>query len=212
MGKQIKYIGVDLSHWQGVIDFEKLSKVVDFAILKIGGSDNTDFYYLDKNFEHNYNQCRKYGIKTGAYWFAGSLSQGKEAGKLEARYCYAAIKNKKFELPIYLDYELGYNTAKEANTDYCFGFLTHLESCGCFVGIYGSDISTFKDKLDFFRLKDRFSIWVARYKKEPQFVQTYDMWQSTSKGRRAGINGYVDIDYMYRDLPKIITSKHFNNC
>ena len=212
MKKQILYTGVDISHWQGKIDFEKLSREIDFAILKLGGSDKTDFFYIDKNFEEYYNECKKYKIKTGCYWFAGQESYGSMSGKSEAAYVKAAIKNKSFELPIYLDFEKGSYDRRDANTSYCETFCKSLEADHYFVGIYGSDISTFKHMLDYDKIKNRFSLWVARYGHKPTYATNYDVWQYTSKGQISGITGNVDIDFMYKNLPYIIVSKHFNNC
>lgn len=212
LAKQIKLLGCDISHWQGNIDFKKLAKLVNFVIIKLGGSDTTtDFFYIDKNFESYYAAAKAAGLSVGCYWFVGKNSTGSEDGLREAKYIHAAIKDKSFEMPVYIDFEKGSKIYKDKNTAYCVACGNALEKLGYFVGIYASDISGFKEMLNLTDLR-RFSLWVARYGKEPQYVTNYHLWQYSSKGNLDGIIGYVDLDYAYLDLPKIIKSKHFNNC
>lgn len=207
---QIKLRGCDVSHWQGNIDFEKLKESCDFVIIKAGGSDTSDFYYVDSKFEKNYKAAKAAGLKVGCYFYAGKYSQGVECGKREAIYFHNMMLNKSFEMPVYLDYEAATNSKRADNTAYAVAFCNTLEKLGYFVGIYGGDILTFKGLLDYEKIR-KFSIWVARYGKQPA-VKSYHVWQYTSKGKLPGIRGNVDLDYAYLSLPDIITKKHFNNC
>lgn len=208
---QIKLTGCDVSHWQGNINFKELAKHVDFVILKAGGTDTTDFYYVDKKFETNYKAAKEAGLKVGCYFFAGEYASGLDNGRREAIYFYNIIKKKSFDMPVYLDYEIGNKEYKTSNTVYAVAFCETLERLGYFVGIYGSDISTFKEQLDYEKVR-RFSLWVARYKKKPEYVKNYHMWQYTSCGKLPGIKGKVDLDYAYIDLASLIKKKHLNNC
>ena len=45
---------------------------------------------------------------------------------------------------------------------------------------------------------------------EPTNVQIYGMWQYSSTGRVAGINGNVDMDEAYYDFPDIMKRHHLN--
>lgn len=63
--------GVDFSHWQAKIAFEKLaSNNIEFAIFKAGeiptGSKKE---FLDEMYERNIREAKKYGIISGAYYF-----------------------------------------------------------------------------------------------------------------------------------------------
>ena len=53
-----------------------------------------------------------------------------------------------------------------------------------------------------------FTLWVARYGKEPS--RAWDVWQYSSTGSVPGIRGNVDLNYMSRDLPAIIRKAHKN--
>lgn len=202
--------GIDISHWQGKPDFSKLSKVVDFIILKAGGSDNSIRYYTDKEFKRNYEQCKKYGIPCGCYFFVGKKFTTAKQGQEQAKYFYNIIKGLKFEYPIYLDVETTTTEQKKGATDASIAFCDYLEDKGYYVGIYASDVSGFKERLDLARLKP-FDKWVARYGKKPQIVPDVNMWQYTEHGVIDGIkDSNVDMNECYIDYPKIIIEKHFN--
>ena len=79
-----------------------------------------------------------------------------------------------------------------------------------FAGIYASDISGFKDRLQLERLQGRFSLWVARYGKKPEFVKDYAIWQKSSKGDIKGIATKVDLDECTVNFSNIIKKKHLN--
>lgn len=62
--------GIDVSHWQGDINWASVkADGINFAIIKAGGSD--DGFYTDSKFETNYNEAVKAGISVGAYYFVG---------------------------------------------------------------------------------------------------------------------------------------------
>ena len=57
--------GIDVSSWQGIIDFEKVRQDgITFCIVKAGGSDSG--CYIDKRFYENISKATKAGIPCGA--------------------------------------------------------------------------------------------------------------------------------------------------
>ena len=201
--------GIDVSHWQGAIDWGKVRNAgIQFAIIKAGGSDAG--FYKDSRFEVNYAGCKTSGIHVGAYYFVGKNCTSKENGEADARRFLSLIKGKQFDMPVYLDFE-GPNAADvNGNTQAAIGFCKVLEDAGYFTGIYGSDISGFKERLHASALK-QFTWWVARYGNKPVFATaSMGMWQYSSIGRINGINGNVDMDECYIDFPSVIKSKGFN--
>ena len=200
--------GVDLSRWNIVSDYKKVKKAgIDFAILKIGGSEAGLF--KDRRFETHYEGCKKAGISVGSYFYAGkdfiNSARGLEAG----RFCLSLLESRQFEFPIYIDIEENATAYREGATDAAISFCTLLEEHGYYAGIYGSDVSTFKSRVNIDRLT-RFDKWVARYGKKPVYVKQYGMWQKTSEGVVDSIGGYVDLDEAYIDYKKIMKSKHLN--
>ena len=59
--------GIDVSRWQGTIDWEKVkADGVEFAMLRAGyGQGN-----IDAQFERNAGECTRLGIPFGVYWFS----------------------------------------------------------------------------------------------------------------------------------------------
>lgn len=203
--------GIDVSRWQGTIDFEKVaSSGIDFVMIKAGGSDAG--FYTDRNFLYNYDNAKSVGLPVGAYYFAGSNSYGTEAGMNSAEHFLSIINGLSFEYPVVLDMETTDPTRKEEATDFCIAFCEFLENAGYYVMIYGSDISTFKDRLQIGRLT-AYDKWVAKYSKNPPYyVRQYNMWQYSSRGTVKGIEGNVDLNISYIDFEKLIMERGFNNC
>jgi len=203
---QIK--GIDVSHWNGCIDFDKVkASGVDFVIIKAGGSDKG--FYTDSRFRENYEKAKAAGLYVGAYYFAGKKFRGVEAGLADAQRFIEILNGLKFEYPVFIDIEAQENRYKEEITDAAVAFCNMLESAGYFVGIYASDISGYKDKLNHDRIKS-YAHWVARYGKEPEVCKEYGMWQHSSKGSVSGISGSVDMDISAVDYAKTIIEKGFN--
>ena len=201
--------GIDISHWQGVVDFKKVAEVFDFVIIKAGGSDAG--FYRDKKFETNYKKAKEAGLCVGAYYFVGKDCTSYAAGVADAKRFIELLAGKSFEYPVYIDIEQTPIVKRQGATDAVIGFCETMETAGYYVGVYASDISGFKDRLVLSRLL-AFDKWVARYGSKPKFVTRYGMWQKSSKGVVAGIKGNVDIDEAYLNYPAIMARKHLNGC
>lgn len=197
--------GIDISHWQGSINFKELD--TDFIIIKAGGSDKG--FYKDKMFETYYKYAKQYNIPVGAYYFVGPKCDSYTDGINDALKFIDIIAGKQFEMPVFIDFEAPDASNVVGNTNACIGFCRTMESAGYFTGIYASDISGFKERLMLSRLSD-FTLWVARYGKPIEYVRNWHIHQYSSKGTKKGIIGNVDLDQTPIDYPKIIKSKHFN--
>lgn len=203
---QIK--GIDISHWNGCIDFEKVkASGIEFVIIKAGGSDKG--FYTDSKFRENYEKAKAAGLYVGAYYFAGKYFRGIEAGINDAKKFIEILKGLKFDYPVFLDIEAQENRYKDLITDAAVAFCEEMEKAGYFVGIYASDISGFKDKLHHDRIAS-YAHWVARYGNEPKVCKEYGIWQYSSKGSVNGISGSVDMDISAVDYAKTIKEKGFN--
>ena len=200
--------GIDVSRFQGLIYWDKVvADSIGFAIIKAGGSD--DGFYTDSAFERNYSGAKAAGLPVGAYYYVGRLCISRADGIADAKRFLAMLEGKQFEYPVYIDLEETDPKNKAGATDAVIAFCETMEAAGYYCGIYASDISGFKDRLDISRLS-AFDKWVARYNGEPSYVDTYGMWQKSSAGRIGGINGNVDIDEAYQDYPAIIKANGLN--
>lgn len=214
---QIIAKGIDVSHWQGAIDFAAVkAQGFSFVIIKAGGADAG--YYKDPQFERYYADAVAAGLGVGAYYFTGPNFAGAAQGVLEARQFLQLIAGKKFDYPVAADVEAVPTSAgKKAITDATLAFLQTLEAAGYFASVYASDVSGFQSRLDDARLAT-FDHWVARYNTAgPQVVKSYGMWQyggSTNHIRAAKISGVAsaacDQNYAYKDYPAIIKGAGLN--
>lgn len=201
--------GIDVSHWQGIIDFNKVKATgIDFVIIKAGGSDSSK-PYKDSKFETNYSAAKAAGINVGCYYFVGSDCITLEKGITDANHFATLIKGKQFEYPVVMDVEAQDKKYKQGITAACIGFCSTMELLGYYVSIYASDVSGFHDRIN---LSDVVSYdkWVARYGNDPKVVKNYGIHQYNSKGSVDGIIGNVDLDYSYKDYPSIMKNKHLN--
>ena len=199
--------GIDISHWNGDIDFSKVAQSQNFVIIKAGGSDKG--FYKDKRFEEYYAQAKENGINVGAYYYVGSKCISYNDGVADAERFLNIVKGKQFEYPLYIDLESTDPKDKAGATEACIGFCRTLESHGYFAGIYASDLSGFMDRLNS-DLLTPFSKWVARYGNTVQYMKNHAIWQFSSKGAVDGIKGNVDLDISYLNFPDIMKKKHLN--
>lgn len=214
---QIIAKGIDVSHWQGTIDFAAVkAQGFSFVIIKAGGADAG--YYKDPQFERYYADAVAAGLGVGAYYFTGKNFAGATQGALEAQQFMQLIAGKKFGYPLAADVEAVPTSAgKKAITDATLAFLQTLEAAGYFASVYASDVSGFQSRLEDDRLK-AFDHWVARYNTAgPQVVKSFGLWQyggSVNYIRAAKISGVAsaacDQDYAYKDYPAIIKAAGLN--
>lgn len=87
---QLTY-GVDVSRWQGDIDWSAVAADgITFAMIKCGGGD--DGLYEDRKFQQNIQGALANGIQVGVYFYSGA-SNAREAYD-EASYCISLIREK----------------------------------------------------------------------------------------------------------------------
>ena len=206
MSEEIR--GIDVSHWQGEINWSEVAKSdIAFAMIKAGGSDSG--FYTDSKFERNYQGAKNNGVSVGVYYFVGPGFVSEEDGIADANRFLNIIEGKTFEMPIALDLESTSIDDKVGATEAAIAFCETLENAGYYVVIYGSDLYGFKDRMEIDRLKD-YDKWVARYGSKPTYVNEYGIWQYTSEGSINGIDGNVDLNIAYKDYPSIIKNAGLN--
>ena len=204
--------GLDISSYQKGISFDAIKNNVSFVILRAGftGWGTGVNYNKDSCFEDFYSKAKAKGLGVGAYWY--SCANTYDKGVAEANYMYNnCLKGKQFDYPIYIDVEDTHHQVGNKNgvTDAIIGFCKTLENKGYYVGIYASDISGFKDKMNINKLGS-YDKWVARYGSKPSYATSYGMWQSSSSGRISGYSGNLDTDVAYKDYPNIIKNAKLN--
>jgi lysozyme len=127
--------GIDISKWQGAIDFQKVKNSgIKFVIIRAGyGTKGKDEF-----FEANYKKAKAAGLHVGAYWY--SYADGFKEASEEADAFLRALFGKQFDYPVYLDMEE--KSQLDAGMDFCSGliktFCGKLEAAGYFAGFYTS--------------------------------------------------------------------------
>lgn len=206
-------LGIDVSKHNGNIDWYKVadSKNVEFALIRTGYGRKS-LNQIDPAFEANYNGCKRNGILVGAYHY--SYAQSVAESIAEAEFCCEIIKDKKFEFPIYFDFEDKTQThlSKQTCSEMVRAFCGVLEEKGYWAGIYSYD-SFFQTNLDS-TIPKRFAAWVARVENAfPKYVDEplVGIHQYSWKGNINGISGEVDLDRAFKDYPSLIRAAKKNN-
>lgn len=196
-------LGVDVSHHQGKIDWEKVKEDgYEFAIIRIGyrgyGTEGT--LNLDNRFHENIKDAQRAGLDVGVYFFAQAINE--EEALEEAEFVLKHLKGYKLELPIAYDPEsILYD---EARTDDVTGeqftknakvFCKRIRKAGYEPMIY-SNILWEAYELDLEKLSD-YPVWYADYEPLPQTPYDFVMWQYTSSGTVDGTKGRVDLNIQF---------------
>lgn len=197
----ISETGIDVSYYQGKIDWKKVKKAgIDFAIIRLGyrGYLNGTLK-LDSRFKYNIKEAQKAGVKVGVYFFTQALTE-QEAVE-EAKFCIKNVKKYDLEYPIVIDTEAINNEKARSHvteldadelTKVCNAFCKTVDKAGYESSIYASK-SWFLGKLNIEKL-DNCNKWLAHYTKVTDYIYDYNMWQYTSNGRVDGIKGRVDMN------------------
>lgn len=205
---QIEIQGIDISHWQGKIDFSKVKAAgKEFVIIKAGGSDNGR--YTDSMFSEYYDAAIKAGLHVGAYYFTGRNFYNVESGIADAEHFIKILNGRKFDFPVWCDIEATQPGRRDDATAAAIAFCDRLEQSRYFAGIYASVISGFKSRLDHDKLT-KYAHWAAQYGKKCKDADA-QMWQYSSTGKVDGISPRVDLDISYVSYPDIIIKKGLNN-
>lgn len=191
--------GIDISKWNGNIDFAKVKACgIDFAIIRAGFGTTG----IDRMFQINYKSARQAGMHVGAYWYSYAKTKAELQNEISA--FMNAIKGLQFEMPIYWDIEEEWVIN---NINYVIPIVcSALENAGYFAGYYTS-ASVNASVSD--ENKKRFTSWVAHWGKKAGTYKPLHQYSST--GEISGINGNVDLDFCSTNFPAIITAKKLNN-
>jgi len=194
--------GIDVSVWQGNIDWSKVKKAgIDYAIIRCGfGGDSTK--YDDSKFKRNADACEKYGIPYGVYLF--SYAENKTEALSEAKHVERLVKGRQLAYGVWLDLESKQQStlSKKKLADVAVTFSEYLEKKGYYVGLYAS-LYWHNSKLTDSRIK-AYDRWIAQWASKCSYKKSYGMWQYSSKGSVSGITGRVDMNYAYKDYPSIM--------
>lgn len=192
------YFGMDVSAWQGYIDYEK-AKNDGIEYVYIKATEGTS--YTDAYLKYNYENAKRQGMKVGFYHFVRARSN--EQAIAEARYFANAIAGLEPDCRLAMDFEEFGNLSLEQINAISLSFLTETQRVtGKEMVIY----SNTNDARNVFskELANNYPLWVANYgANEPYDNGKWNNWvgfQYTSRGNINGINGYVDLDSFTKEI------------
>ena len=198
---------IDVSRYQGEIDWERLAGKIGGAMLKTVSTNYSEFggIYIDPMFERNYAECKRLGIPVGAYYYI--YAQDAATVQAELSKLREALAGKTFNLPIAVDVED--NKLKplsaDALTDLVIAAADAIESWGLYAMVYTYTYYS-QTELNMDRLS-AYDLWIADYR-GTRPTRKHGMWQYTSEYKMAGVpnnDGLVDMSHVYKDYPGIIT-------
>lgn len=189
-------VGIDVSKWQGEIDFTALKNAgVEFIIIRVGtqlgfGESSLEDPYFRKNIEG----ATSVGIPIGIYYFSYATTE--EEAKEQASWVIEKLKDYKIDLPIAFDWESwsyfnGLGLSLHDINSIASVFLEEVEKVGYDGILYGSRnyLQNIWEPTE--------PVWLAHYTSKTNYQGAYMMWQLCDNGKVNGINGAVDINVMY---------------
>ncbi len=203
-GKEVSLAGIDVSEFQGNIDWEQVKSAgIDYAMIRIGyrGYGSGDIV-LDSTAEQNLAAANAAGVPVGVYFYSQAVTT--EEAMAEADAVLDLIMNYDIDYPVAYDWEIV--TGDSARTDdisvdtladCCVAFCERVKSAGYTPMIYQNKTVALL-KLDLPRLKD-YGFWLAEYDTKPTYYYDFQMWQYSSSGTVPGIEGTVDLNICFRD-------------
>lgn len=206
--KQDSYPGVDVSSFQGEIDWKKVKNSgIRFAMVRLGyrGYGQAGNMVVDEYARKNLEGAQKAGLEVGAYFFSQATSIDEVDD--EIFFFMQTLGDFELTMPIVLDWEYISDTARTAHVD--ARTLTDMQKHFCetmvnfgytpmvYFNWHLSDSSLFLSELE------DYPFWLALYQNRMTYPFRVEMWQYTCTGRVPGIQGDVDINVYMPDPTKM---------
>lgn len=203
-GKQVSYLGVDLSKYQKQVDFSAIqSEGIDFCMLRVGSRGyETGKIQEDEKFQEFLAGAEAVNMPVGLYFFSQAVTEAEAIE--EANFVLSKIGEHKISYPIAYDMEFIENDnsrietlTRDEKTRIAVAFLTRIEEAGYTGMLYGNKEWLLK-RIDLTKFEP-FDIWLTQEDNIPDYPYTYSMWQYTRQGEVYGIDGYVDLNISFID-------------
>lgn len=198
---------IDVSQWQGQIDWSKASKEVDLAILRASCGTSAD-----TRFQEYAKGCQKYGVPFGVYHYLMGGSEAAILNEIKVFYNTAKTYRPSFWVLDVEDPALLYANGKSLPMKTSFhGLVTYaynelrkrVGSTGKIVFYGGESVYEPYGRMSTIPWD---ALWIAAYGKNTGKVSStpkmaHDLHQYTSKGRISGINTNVDLSRLMGSKP-----------
>lgn len=210
----VKTFGIDVSYFQGNIDWDKVkAEGVTFAIIRVGyrGYGSAGTLVQDARFSEYIQGAKKAGLKVGVYFFTQAINTIEAVA--EADFVYERIKSYQLELPVYFDMEeITYDTGRLDSAKLSVAQKTALVEAFCdritskgYQGAVYSNPAWLTYYLDGAKLQAKYPTWLANYTMQTKWSGPFDIWQYGG-GPVNGVSSSVcDLDVRYQKLPSAVS-------
>lgn len=208
---ELNYEGVDVSNWQGYIDYEAVKNAgIEVVYIKASQGSNIKDAYFDLNYEN----AKQNGLKVGFYHFLTATNE--EEAQAEASFFASVISGKVPDCKLVMDYETFGGVGTEEINNIAKLFLETVEELTDKEIIIYSDLSNAQNTFDAY-LAENYELWLAYYGDYNELTNVETKWeeyvgiQYSDRGRVNGIAGSVDMDLYTEDIFLDETSEIPNN-
>lgn len=196
-GQEDVSFGVDVSSWQGEVDFKALKKAgCDFVFLRIGkgisGSISEDDCFAD-----NLKAAKAAGLKVGVYFYTTDNSVFQI--RADADWVADTLGNEKLDFPVAYDWEDFTNFQKYDINLYELNLI--YQSFAAELNQKGFDTMLYSSKFyleNVWEVGKGDKVWLAHYTDKTDYTGNYMMWQRCDTGLIDGIDGNADINVMFQ--------------
>ena len=205
-GAVTSYKGIDVSKFQGKIDWKKVAEDgVTFAIIRVGyrGYGEKGTMVVDPMARENLQGANDAGIKTGVYYYTQAITEAEAMEEVNA--VLEIVAPYRIDCPIVIDVERvsseGARMNKldpETRTRIVKTFCDGIAAAGYCPMIY-HNLEMGAVLLDIAQLEE-YDKWFAYYKNELYYPYAYQVWQYSDKGRVQGISGDVDLNIAFEAI------------
>ena len=190
----LRYEGIDVSDWQGYIDYSQVKNAgIDIVYIKASQGNNIKDPYFDINYEN----AKANNLKVGFYHFLTATNI--EEARQQAIFFSSVISGKQADCKLALDYEQFNEVSKEQINQIALAFIQKVKELTkkqviIYSDLYNSE-STFNTEL-----ANEGELWIAYYGDYRNLQNRNASWNSfigvqyTDRGLVSGIRGYVDRD------------------
>ncbi len=186
-----QYRGIDISEFQGEIDFEEVKRSgIEAVYIRVGAGE-----YADEYFAENYERAKAAGLKTGFYHYVTARSVGE--GRRQARFFASLAAGREPDMRLAMDFEYFGSLSVSQINAIAEAYLDELTALTKKEAVIYSDLSNARDIFSR-TLAEKYPLWAAQYgADEPSANGKWREWvgfQYTDEGRVGGIYGNVDRD------------------
>lgn len=184
-----QYRGIDISEFQGEIDFEEVRRSgIEAVYIRVGAGDYTDEYFAE-----NYERAKAAGLKIGFYHYVTARSV--EEGRRQARFFASLAAGREPDMRLAMDFEYFGSLSVSQINAISEAYLDELTALTWREAVIYSDLSNARNIFSR-ALAEKYPLWAAQYgADEPSANGKWREWvgfQYTDEGRVGGIYGNVD--------------------